>query len=399
MNAIPKNRTAGGARADATRLVGVQTPIIPTVAKLILDNPGTISLGQGVVSYGPPPQAIEAIGAFLQNPQHHKYQPVWGIAPLVAAIEAKLARENAIHVAPESRIVVTAGSNMAFLQVVMAISDPGDEFILPLPYYFNQEMAIHMLGCVPVCVPTTADYQLDIAAIERAITPRTRAVVTVSPNNPSGAVYSRDSLIAVNALAAKHGLFHLSDEAYEYFTYDGAEHFSPGSLPGAAAHTISLYSLSKAYGFASWRIGYMVIPARLFDAMAKIQDTNVICPPVISQFAAQAAIEHGSAYVRDRIAALAQVRRQALDALAPLSDRIALPATQGALYLLARLKQRTDDLALVEKLVRDFKVAVIPGQAFGLSQATYLRISYGALEPATVMEGIGRLAAGLRALS
>ena len=169
--------------------------------------------------------------------------------------------------------MVTAGGNNAFIATVLALGDPGDEFILPVPYYFNHEMAITMANCRPVLVPTDANYQLDLAALRAAITPRTRAIITVSPNNPTGAVYPAAALRAVNQLCAERGIFHLSDEAYESFVYDGAEHFSAASLDGSAPHTISLYSLSKAYGFASWRIGWMVFPEKLEAAMRKIQDT------------------------------------------------------------------------------------------------------------------------------
>ena len=172
---------------------------------------------------------------------------------------------------------------MAFVNAVLAVADPGDEIILLAPYYFNHEMAVAMAGCRPVVVPTDARYQLRLDAIAPAITPRTRAVVTISPNNPTGAVYPEADLRAVNELCAARGVYHIHDEAYEYFTYDGAAAFLAGSIAGAAPHTISLYSLSKAYGFASWRIGYMVIPDALFEAVNKIQDTKLICPPLVSQ--------------------------------------------------------------------------------------------------------------------
>ncbi|MCX6951848.1 MAG: aminotransferase class I/II-fold pyridoxal phosphate-dependent enzyme, partial [Verrucomicrobia bacterium] len=247
---------------ESVRLRTTQTPIIPVVADLIRAHPGTISLGQGVVNYGPPRAALEQIARFLAEPGNHKYQPVSGIPALVAAIEEKLAAENGIPIGPAhgNRTMVTAGGNQAFMNAVLAIADPGDEFILPTPYYFNHEMAVTMASCRPVLVPTDANHQLDLAALRAAITPRTRAILTVSPNNPTGAVYPEAALRAVSALCAEHGLFHLHDEAYEYFTYEGARHFSPASIPGSAAHTVSLFSMSKAYGFASWRIGWVVYP-------------------------------------------------------------------------------------------------------------------------------------------
>src|SRR6185503_2718408 len=131
-----------------------------------------------------------------------------------------------VGAAEGNRVMVTAGGNLAFMNAVLAIADPGDEFILPTPYYFNHEMAVTMANCRPVLVATDASYQLDVAGLRAAITPRTRAIVTVSPNNPSGAVYPAETLRQVNRLCAEHRIHHISDEAYEHFTYDGASHFS-----------------------------------------------------------------------------------------------------------------------------------------------------------------------------
>lgn len=388
---------------ESLRLRATQSPIIPVIADLIRAHPGTISLGQGVVGYGPPPRAFAAIDHFHADPANHKYQPVAGIAPLLGAIEQKLLAENRIRVggAHGNRLMVTAGGNQAFMNAVLAIADPGDEFILPTPYYFNQEMAITMVNCRPVLVPTDANCQLDVTALRAAITPRTRAIVTVSPNNPSGAVYPAEALRAVNALCAERGIYHISDEAYEYFTYDGAEHFSAASLPGSAAHTISLFSLSKSYGFASWRIGWMVFPDELEPAMRKIQDTLLICPPVISQFAAVGALAAGAAYVREKLGAIAEVRALVARELGGLTaDGVCeVPHSQGAFYFLLRVQSDQPPLALAEKLIRQHAVAVIPGNAFGLDHGCHLRVAYAALAKDTVAEGAGRLARGLRALT
>lgn len=382
---------------ESFRLRAVQAPIIPVIADLIRSCPGTISLGQGVVNYGPPQAALDQIAVFLADAANHKYQSVAGIPALLAAIEEKLALENDLRVGSGSRVIVTAGGNMAFINALLAIADPGDEIILPTPYYFNQEMAITMAGCRAVLVPTDENYQLQPEAIRAAITPRTRAVVTVSPNNPTGAVYSADALRAVNRLCAERGIFHISDEAYEYFTYDGVPHFSPGSLAGSAEHTISLFSLSKAYGFASWRIGWMVIPARLEAAVRKIQDTILICPPVISQFAAIGALRTGRAYAEEKLGAIAEMRELARRTLSRV-DGCAVPSVQGAFYLLLRIATDLPALELATRLIREHGVAVIPGNAFGLTHGCYLRVAYGALPKAATMEGLDRLDRGLRTL-
>jgi len=386
---------------ESFRLQSVQSPIIPVVGEMIRKHPGTISLGQGVVWYPPPPEAFEQITTFLADPSLHKYQAVHGIPSLLAEIEQKLRAENGIEVGKGSRIVVTAGGNMAFVNALLAIADAGDEVILQTPYYFNHEMAITMANCHVVLAPTDANYQLQPKRIAEAITDRTRAVVTISPNNPTGAVYPEAVLREVNELCRQRGVYHIHDEAYEYFTY-GAKHFSPGSIAGSQQHTISLYSLSKAYGFASWRIGYMVIPDHLFDAVNKIQDTILICPPVVSQFAAVGAMQVGAAYCRQRVAQLAEVRQLVLGELEPIKDVCVAPPADGALYFFLKLDTDMRPLALVERLVKEHGVAAIPGSAFGMAnggeEGCYLRISYGALQRETVATGAGRLVRGIKSI-
>ena len=384
------------------RMAAVDTPIIPAIGALVRNNPGTISLGQGVVNYGPPPEAIAAIPAMMGDIALNKYQAVMGYPALVEALEQKLASENNVRCGADSILMVTAGSNMAFLNCVMVVADPGDEFILPKPFYFNQEMAIRMCGCIPVPVDVNEDWSLNLEALAAAITPRTRAIVTVSPNNPTGAVYSQAALTAVNALCAEKGIYHFSDEAYEYFTYDGVIHFSPASLPGAHKHTFSFYSMSKNYGMASWRVGYVVFPADLFDAMNKIQDTNLICAPVPSQLLALEVLKFGRQWVQPKVDALAAVRQNVYKTLESLGELVQFPKTQGAFYVLMKLPglaSELDPLAFNRAMAEKHKVVSIPGFAFGLmntQEANYQRLSYGALEAASVTEGVERYVAAVK---
>jgi aspartate/methionine/tyrosine aminotransferase len=374
----------------------VQAPIVPVIGDLIRQSPGTISLGQGVVHYGPPRAAIDAVRAALDEPSTHEYQDGRGLPALVDRLARKLRAENGIDLARGSRVMVTAGANMAFMHAVLAVTQPGDEIILNVPFYFNHEMAIEMAGCTAVRVATDAHYQPQIDALRRAVTDRTRAIVTVSPNNPSGAVFSEAALREVSALCGERGLYHIADEVYEYFTFGSARHVSPASFPGAGDHTISMYSLSKAYGFAGWRIGYMVYPEALASAMAKCQDTILVCPPVASQIAAIAAVDVGRAYCEPHVRELESIRDivvSSLSALAPLAE---VPAADGAFYVLLKVDTTLDPLALAERLIREHKVAVIPGPAFGMTGGCSFRVAYGALQKATVAEGIGRLVTGLR---
>ena len=388
---------------------GIQSPIVQVIGDLIRQVPGTISLGQGVVHYGPPRAAIDAAREALTDRATHEYQDGMGIPVLVERLTAKLKSENGIDVARGRKVMVTAGANMAFVHAVAAITSLGDEIILPVPFYFNHEMAIEMLGCTAVRVPTDDHYQLRLDAIRDAITPRTRAVVTVSPNNPSGAVYAESSLREVNALCRDRGLYHIADEVYEYFTYGSARHVSAGAFPDAAAHTISMYSLSKAYGFAGWRVGYVVYPDQLASAMIKSQDTILVCAPVLSQIAAAAALGAGRAYSEPHVRELAEIRDIVLERLAALAPLAEVPAADGAFYVMLKVNipvqrratasaERWEPMILAERLIREHKVAVIPGPAFGMTDGCYFRVAYGALQKETVAEGIGRLVKGLRTI-
>jgi len=382
----------------ASRLQTVQSPVIPVVGELVRDHPGTISLGQGVVNYGPPAECVTAVHDFFRDPENHKYKLVDGIPPLRELAAKKLASENGIHLGSGNALVVTAGGNMAFLNALLAIADPGDEIILQTPYYFNHEMAITMVNCRPVLVPTDECFQLQLEMIQRAITSKTKAVVTISPNNPTGAMYPEADLRVVNEMCREAGVFHIHDEAYEYFTHGEVEHFSPGSIAESEAHTISIYSLSKAYGFASWRMGYQVIPEMLLGAVKKIQDTNLICPPVISQFAAAAALRVGRSYCDAQTKSIRNVRQLVRDELKIIEPFCDIPPADGAFYFFLKLKSELRPMTMVERLIREHKVALIPGDAFGYHEGCAIRISYGALTPETAIEGVRRLTNGVRAI-
>ena len=391
-----RKRGITGRYHPSLRAARVQLPIIPIVAGWIAETPGTISLGQGVVHYGPPAAALAAIPEFLATVPHHQYIPDAGLPELRKAFEEKLRAENGIDAPFERGIFVTAGANQAFLNAVLAICDPGDEVILLSPYYFNHEMAIVLASAVPVPVPADERLQPDLPAIAAAITERTRAIVTVSPNNPTGAVYPRETLAAIHRLCAKRRIYHVSDEAYEYFTYDGARHFSPGSLGGE--HVISLYSLSKAYGMASWRVGFLVAPEHLHRDLMKIQDTVVVSGPAISQFVGLRAMREGRGYCAPHLSSLAKVRKEVLARLAAVPNLLKAPEATGAFYLFAKVNTEMSAIALAERLVREHKVAVIPGETFGVASGCWLRIAYGSLREETAVLGIDRLITGLRAI-
>jgi len=397
-------------RGPADRLTTVLEPVIPLVGELMRRTPGTLSLAQGMVGWGPPP----AVAALLResgrqpDPALDRYGPTWGDPQLLDAARRKLLAVNHLDL-DGAALVITSGSNMAFQAIAQVLCDPGSEVILPLPYYFNHVMAVQLAGGVAVAVD--AGPIPDPERLAAAITARTRAIVTVSPNNPSGVVLPASVLAAINRLCAQRGLYHISDEAYDAFVHGAVPHHSPGRASGSAAHTISLYSLSKAYGMAGWRIGYAAVPQLLLPALAKVLDTVQICPPLLNQRAAAAALASDPAWLAARVAGLAPLRRQLLAAVAAWRAE-GLPVRlwaepDGAFYGLLRVAGlQSDDgrpLAgdgLMEQLVLGWRVAAVSGRAFGLepAEACLLRLSYGMLDVATLAEALARLAAGLRRL-
>jgi len=381
-----------------SRMNQVQSPLIPLIGELIQANPDTISLGQGVVAYPPPPQTIESLQSFLAQSNNHLYQSVIGIKPLIEKIKIKLSQDNQIEVNSQNCVVVTAGSNMAFLSAILAITKAGDEIILNTPYYFNHEMAITIANCHPVLVNTDYCYQLDTKAILQSITPNTKAIVTISPNNPTGVVYSAESLRQVNDICRDRGIYHISDEAYEYFTYEGVKHISPAAGVKCENHTISMFSLSKAYGFASWRIGYMVIPQHLLMPIKKVQDTNLICPPVISQYGALGALEAGKEYCKRYLEEIANVRAIFTQQLESINDICEIVVGKGAFYFFIRINREINDFELAKQLIEQHQVAVIPGSTFGMKKGCYLRVAYGNLPLEQAKIGIKRLIDGLQTI-
>jgi aspartate/methionine/tyrosine aminotransferase len=239
----------------------------------------------------------------------------------------------------------------------------------------------------------------DPQQLAAAITPRTRAIVTISPNNPSGAVLPRGVLETINRLCADRGLLHISDEAYALFSHDSAAAWSPGSAAGSGEHTVTLGSLSKSHGMAGWRIGWAVVPPALMTDLAKVQDTILIHPPHLNQRAALAALETGGDWCRQRIATLLPRRQQVLQALQRTDApwQLACPP-DGAFYALLQLQSSLSSDQAMERLIRNHQVALVSGSSFGL-EGCWLRLSYGMLDEADLAEALRRLVAGLEHLA
>ncbi|HEX6990064.1 MAG TPA: pyridoxal phosphate-dependent aminotransferase, partial [Bacillota bacterium] len=240
----------------------------------------------------PTPEPIKAAARAGLDAELTKYTPVAGTPDLRRAITAKLARENGLTYDP-AEVVVSAGGKHVLYNAFMVLCDPGDEVIVPAPYWVSYPEQVRLAGATPVFVPTDPDrgFHVDPDAVARAVTPRTRAVVLNSPNNPTGAVMTAEELAAIAALARRHDLWVISDEIYEHLVYDGRRHVSIAGLEGMKVRTILVNGLSKAYAMTGWRVGYAAAPRPVAQAMAALQGHVTSGIPGFIQAAAVAALE------------------------------------------------------------------------------------------------------------
>ena len=389
---------------SAHRVAQVLNPVIPTLGTLLKAHPDALSLGQGMVAWGPPDSVRTAlVDACRSAGASDRYGPMAGDPQVLEGIHQALLRQRHPLDLASSALLVTAGSNMAFHAIAQVICDPGDQVILPTPYYFNHVMAVQLAGGQPV--PIDAGIVPDPEQLASAINERTRAIVTTSPGNPSGAVLPPEQLEAINRLCARHGLFHVHDEAYADFCHGPIPHWSPGALSGSSEHTVTLRSFSKSHGMAGWRLGYLAAPQQLLPALAKVQDTIAICPSRPMQRAALAAVTVPERWVEDQVATLQSKRLGMVERFqqADTPWRL-LGDSDGALYGFADLEEglglepALGQDTLMTTLVERFGVGVVSGSSFGMGAASF-RISYGMLDDDSFNEAMARLMRGLRQLA
>ena len=373
-----------------------EAPIVKLLAESRVPS-DVVDLGQGVPFYGPPREAILAATETLGRESGFKYSPDAGIVSFREAIAEKLAVENRVEVDSDKNVMVTAGANKAFANAIFSVTRPGDSVLVLSPYYFNHLMCIQLAGCQPIIANVDRDYQPPIERIAEKITKRVKAIVLVSPNNPTGAVYARNAIKELGALCAENDIYLITDETYEHFVYDDAQHVSALELDNRIDHTISLFSFSKSYGMSGYRIGYAIFPQRIYNEMLKVQDTLTICAPSSLQAAAEAAIKLGAAYPKRFVPRIEKVRRIFIEKLAH-SDFAEMPVTKGSYYFLLRLKTKKNDWDVAKRLIEEYGVITIPGQVFG-TRFPALRVAYANVDESMAEKGISRLIKGLKEMS
>jgi aspartate aminotransferase len=357
------------------------TQVFTLARQLQQQGKDIISLAVGEPDFKTPDPVIQATRQALAE-QATRYGPVAGIEALRCGIAEQFKGYSA------DNILVANGAKQALFSIFQVLCNPGDEVIVPQPCWVSFTEQIKLAGARPVLVPT-CNQQLDPAAIQRAITPRTRAILINSPNNPTGAVYTADAMAAAARMAAAAKIHLISDEAYHAFTYDGCQHVSALSVAEAPQWIITVRSFSKHYNMTGFRLGYVAASADIIQALTKLQ--GHLCGNVctFAQHGAVAALAMDQAVVQERCAILQQRRDIAY---AHATTMFGCVKPQGAFYLFAdvssHLKKEESSATLAMRLLTQAGVAVVPGEAF--SGAGHIRISFGAGE-AILKEGFERI--------
>ncbi|MEC4019009.1 pyridoxal phosphate-dependent aminotransferase [Streptomyces sp. H27-D2] len=358
-----------------------------------------IGFGAGEPDFPTPDYIVDAAAEACRNPKYHRYTPAGGLPELKTAIAAKTLRDSGYAVEP-SQILVTNGGKQAIYEAFATILDPGDEVIVPAPYWTTYPESIRLAGGVPVDVVAdeTTGYLVSVEQLEAARTDRTKVVLFVSPSNPTGAVYPREQVEAIGRWAAGHGLWVMTDEIYEHLVYGDAEFSSlPVVVPELADKCIVVNGVAKTYAMTGWRVGWLIAPKDVVKAATNLQSHATSNVSNVAQVAALAAVSGNLDAVATMREAFDRRRRTIVRMLNEI-DGVECPEPEGAFYVYPsvkgllgkelRGKRPADSVELAALILDEVEVAVVPGEAFGTPG--YLRLSY-ALGDEDLIEGVSRL--------
>jgi len=377
----------------ASRTHGFTESVIRGMTRLANEH-GAINLSQGFPNFQPPEVMIEAVTRALRDGVN-QYAITWGAKRLRDALTRKYADWYGLAIDPESEIVVTCGATEAIAAVMLALVNPGDEVVVFEPFYENYGPDAILCGARPVYVPMAPDRSLDLERLAAAFSPRTRAIIVNTPNNPTGRVLDRAELEAIADLCRRHDAWAVTDEIYEHIYYEGA-HIPLATLPGMRARTVTVSGASKTYSVTGWRVGTIVAPAEATLAIRKVHDFLTVGAPAPLQEGVAAAIE---TLGRDYYAGLARDYRARRDLLCGALSEVGfrLKPPQGAYYVMAdfsALSSLPDDRFAVW-LTREIGVASVPGSSFYSTPELgrhLVRFAFCKTEP-MLREAVGKLAA------
>ncbi|MCP2343361.1 pyridoxal phosphate-dependent aminotransferase [Actinomadura rupiterrae] len=358
-----------------------------------------IGFGAGEPDFPTPDYIVEAAVTACRVPRFHKYTPAGGLPELRDAIAEKTLRDSGLRV-ESAQVLVTNGGKQAVYEAFATLLDPGDEVIVPTPYWTTYPESIKLAGGVPVDVVAdeTTGYRVTVEQLEAARTDRTKVLLFVSPSNPTGAVYSRDEIEAIGRWAAEHGLWVITDEIYEHLVYGGAEfHSMPVVVPELADRTLVLNGVAKTYAMTGWRVGWMIGPKDVVKAAANLQSHATSNVANVSQAAALAAVTGDLSAVAEMRASFDR-RRQTMVRMLNEIPGVLCPEPEGAFYAYPSVKELIgkeirgkrpqSSVELAALILDEAEVALVPGEAFGTPG--YFRLSY-ALGDDDLVEGVSRL--------
>ncbi|KAI7980234.1 Aromatic aminotransferase ISS1 [Camellia lanceoleosa] len=380
----------------ANRALDTDVPVMVKLAELNKSAKDAMPLGQGAVYWQPPEQALEKVKQIAREISTSRYGTHEGLPELREALVEKLRQENKLS---KSSVMVTAGSNQGFLNLVLALCDVVDSVVLFAPYFFNAYMSFKMTGINNILVGPSDPMTLlpDADWLEKTLSetkPVPKLVSIVNPGNPSGTCIPEPLLKRISEICRRAGSWLVIDNAYEYFVYDDFQH---SCVEGN--HVINLFSFSKAYGMMGWRVGYIAYSSGaegLRTQLLKVQDNVAICTSMISQHMALNCLEAGREWVRSQVKSLARNKELLGEALSPLGDK-AVKGGQGAIYLWANLPDKyPNDFEVVCWFARRHGVLLLPGSACGTSGC--IRITYGMLTESECNVAAKRLKRGVEEL-
>ncbi len=359
---------------------------------------GCVSLGQGIPSFATPEHIVEAVcRALRKDAATGKYSLQTGMPELRQEIARTLLRDQGVKRDPEGEILVTVGGMEALLCAILTIVERGDEVLMPSPTYASHVEQVQLAEGVPVMVPLqTEDWGLDMDALERAVTPRSKAVVICNPSNPTGAVFSDTDMEALGDLALRHDLIIISDETYDSIVFDMPLPRSLAAIPRFRDHVISVSSFSKKFALTGWRVGWLCTSADWMEQIMKVHDASAICAPTPAQVAALAALQGPPECAEAMRLELHKRRDLCCRRLDALADFFSYVKPQGAFYVMPRYRfsdAPSKEVAL--RILHEARVITIPGGTFGAAGEGHLRLSFGGDEE-EINEAFDRLEGWLR---
>ncbi len=356
---------------------------------IVAEMEGVVSLGVGEPDFVTPWHIRDSCVDSLHK-GYTSYTSNYGLLELREEIARKMYNDYNLTYNPRKEVLITVGVSEALDLAMRTILNPGDEVLIPEPCYVSYKACVLLTGGIPVPVPTNIENEFRVTAdqLNKLITPRTKALILGYPNNPTGAVMSGEQLAQIALFAQKHDLIVVADEIYAKLTYEGV-HTCFASLPGMKDRTILLDGFSKAYAMTGWRIGYAMSNPEFIAAMTKIHQYTMLCAPITAQVAAIEALRYGEPKVQEMLAQYNYRRRLMLEGLRNIGLSCFEP--KGAFYIFPSIKETgLTSLAFAEELLKAEKVALVPGDAFGISGEGFVRCSY-ATSTDTLIEALERI--------